>query len=65
MVSELGFMGRNLISNTTFTRKDTLLFGTLEAPSSPMVPQALSEIVDPHLRRSTHVYKSTKLPDFA
>ena len=30
-----------------------------------MVYQAPSEIVDPPLRRSTHICKSTKSPDFA
>ena len=34
---------------------NTLLFGTPKAPSSPMVPQAPSEIVDPLLRQSTFV----------
>ena len=43
---------------------DTLLFGTPKAPSSPIVPQASSEIVDPPLRRSTHVCKSIKSPYF-
>ena len=44
---------------------DTLLSRTLEAPSSPMVSQAPSEIVDPPLRQSKHVCKSTKSPGFA
>lgn len=44
---------------------DTLLSGIPEAPSSPMVPQAPSETVDPPLRQSIRIRKSTKLPDFA
>ena len=44
---------------------DTLLSSTPEAPSSPMVTQASSEIVDPPLRQSIRIRKSTKLPDFA
>ena len=44
---------------------NTLLSRTPEAPSSLMVPQSLSEIVDPPLHRSTHVSKSTKSQDFA
>ena len=44
---------------------NTFLSGTLEAPSSPMVPQALYEIVDPPLHRSTRVCKSTKSPKFS
>ena len=44
---------------------DTLLSRTSEAPSSPMVPQAPSKIVDPPLRQSTRVCKSTKSPDFS
>ncbi|KAF8401431.1 hypothetical protein HHK36_012370 [Tetracentron sinense] len=34
---------------------DTLLYGTPEAPSSPMVHQAPSEIVDPPLRQSIRI----------
>jgi len=44
---------------------DTLLSNAPEAPSSPIVPQASSEIVDPPLRQSIRIRKSTKLPDFA
>ena len=44
---------------------NTFLSRTPEAPSSPMVPQAPSEIVDPPLCRSTRVCKSKKSSDFA
>ena len=44
---------------------NTLLFGTPKAPSSPMVHQAPSEIVDPPQRQSIRIRKSTKLLDFA
>ena len=44
---------------------NTLLSRTPEAPSSPMVPRPPSEIVDPPLRRSTCICKSTKSPDFS
>ena len=44
---------------------DTLLCGTPEAPSSPMVPQAPSKIADPPQHRSTWVCKSTKSLGFA
>ena len=47
------------------TSTNTLLSSTPKAPSSPMVPQALSEIMDPPLRQSIRIHKSTKLPDFA
>ena len=43
---------------------DTLLSGTPEAPSSSIVPQASSEIVDPPLHQSISIRKSTKLPNF-
>jgi hypothetical protein len=43
---------------------DTLLSGTPEAPFSSAVPQTLFEIVDPPLRQSIHIYKSTELLDF-
>ncbi|KAF8390161.1 hypothetical protein HHK36_024683 [Tetracentron sinense] len=39
---------------------DTLLFGTPEAPSSPMVHQAPSEIVDPPLRESIRIREDLK-----
>ena len=54
---------QRVITNS-FAGTYTLLSGTLEAPSSPMFPQAPSKIVDPPLRRSTCVYKSTKSPYF-
>jgi hypothetical protein len=44
---------------------NTLLSSTPEAPFSSIAPQASSEIVDPPLRQSIRIYKSTKLPDFA
>jgi len=44
---------------------DTLLFSTPEAPFSSTAPQASSEIVNPSLRQSIRIRKSTKLPDFA
>jgi len=44
---------------------DTLLSGTFEAPFSSTAPQTSSEIMDPPLRQSIRIRKSTKLPDFA
>ena len=44
---------------------NALLSRTPKALSSPMVPQAPSEIVDPPLRQATCFYKSIKSPDFA
>ena len=44
---------------------DSLLYGIPEAPLSSTTPQASSKIVDPPLRQSIHICKSTKLPDFA
>ncbi|XP_031257396.1 uncharacterized protein LOC116115383 [Pistacia vera] len=44
---------------------DILLSGTPEGPSSPVVPQAPSKTMDPPLRQSIRIRKSTKLPDFA
>jgi len=43
----------------------TLLSGTPKASFSSTTPQASSEIVDPPLRQSIRIHKSTKLPDFA
>jgi hypothetical protein len=43
----------------------TLLSGTPKAPFSSTAPQASSKIVDPPLRQSIRIHKSTKLPDFA
>jgi len=43
---------------------DTLLSNTPEAPFSFTAPQTSSEIVDPPLRQSIHIRKSTKLLDF-
>jgi len=43
----------------------TLLSSTSEAPFSSTTPQASSEIVDPPLRQSIRIRKSTKIPDFA
>jgi len=42
----------------------TSLSGTPEAPFSFTALQASSEIMDPPLRQSIHICKSTKLPDF-
>ena len=42
-----------------------MLSSTPEAPSSPTIHQAPSEIVDPPLHQSIRIRKSTKLPDFA
>ena len=55
---------QRVVTNSS-TGTDTLLSRTPEAPSSPMVPQAPSEIVNPPLRQSKHVCKSTKSPGFA
>ena len=44
---------------------NTLLSRTPEALSSPMVPQAPFEIVDPPLHRSTRLCKSTRSPYFS
>ena len=55
---------QRVITNSS-TGTGTLLCGTPEAPSSPMVPQAPSKIADPPLRRSTCVCKSTKSLGFA
>ena len=48
-----------------FAGIDILLFNTREALFSSIVLQASYEIVDPLLRQSTHICKSTKLPYFA
>jgi hypothetical protein len=48
-----------------FAGIDILLFNTREAPFSSIVLQASYEIVNPLLRQSTHICKSTKLPYFA
>jgi hypothetical protein len=44
---------------------NTLLFSTPKTPFSSTVPQTLFEIVDPPLRQSIHIRKSTELLDFA
>ena len=53
------------VASNSSAGTNTLLSRTLETLSSPMVPQAPSEIVDPPLCRSTHLCKSTKSPDFS
>jgi hypothetical protein len=52
------------ICTHNFVGTGTLLFGTSEAPFSSTAPQASSEIMDPPLRQSIRIRKSTKLPDF-
>jgi hypothetical protein len=47
------------------TSTDILFSSTPEAPFSSTAPQASSEIMDPPLRQSIRIRKSTKLPDFA
>ena len=54
-----------LIHTNHCTSTDSLLSSTPEAPFSSIVPQALSEIIDPALRQSIHICKSTKLSNFA
>ena len=54
---------QHVVTNS-FASTDTFPSRTLESPSSPTVPQALSEIVDRPLRRSTCIFKFTKTLDF-
>ena len=54
-----------LVHASSSTSIDTLLSRTLDDSSSPMVSLAPSEIVNPSLRRSTSICKSTKSQDFA
>ena len=55
---------QHVVTNS-FIGTGILLYGTPEAPLSPLVPQAPFEIVYPPLRRSTRVCKSTKSPYFS
>ena len=55
----------DVLCASSSTGIDTSLSKTLDALSSSMVSQAPFEIVDPPLRRSTRICKSTKWPNSA